>query len=456
MEESKLIPDDEQEIDLKALIIHVFRRWRSLLAALLAAAVLGVGISVVQNIGGGYTDPKAMEDKAASYEMERSVYEGSRRYYQQTIAALSKQLDFLSGSILANTDPDDVWAGSVELYVSMGGEFSLDAEKDPADAIVTAYAADIGSCDYLQPLADEMGTELAYIKEMVRVAADHPSNAVNVRVFAPDGSTANRILDGILARTEDLHSEILVLGSHQITALNRRTGAFHELFDVNVDTVGGDERMKLINAIADAQTRLSKLVEPEAPAGQSAMGMVRSGAKYGLIGGIVGSFLLAILYAVLYVLDSHIHSAEDLKNRFGVRVLGEFSSAAPGKRVSRFDAWLDRLDGKTGEDPRQVYDHIAAGIHVFARGKRKILLTGTVDIARIEEVRAELAPLLPEQELTAGGFMNANPGVLRGLNDYDGVVLLEGVGVSKYSEIAVQMECIRAIRLPLLGVVVVS
>lgn len=473
MEDSIITQEAEQEIDLKLLALYVLHRWRSLLAVTLAAAIVLAGASVVKN---SRSDANAEDfDRIlADYEREKAIFEYSSAYYTDTITSLTRQLENLNAyqenSILANLDPSGMWIGSLDLYLSESGSRSDSdsASNDPMDALTNVYAAGIGGGSYLQPLADEMGTELRYLRELVFTSVCYTTNAVSVRVSAPDEDLANRILDEVETYVSTFHSDVRKsFGNHKITAANRYTGLESDfnmpvIVGMETDTVKvfspflntEGEKKDLAKQISDAVTALEKLQEPEVPVAVDGSGMGKAAVKAGLIGGVLGFFLLAVCYAAGYVLDQRIHSGEDLKSRFGIRVLGVFPHPFRTKRVTRLDAWLNRLERNGPADPRKLYDLIAAGIHVLAGDHRKILLTGAVDAPRIAHLRDELAPALPGLELSAGGCVNAEPAVLRSLTGYDGIVLVEGVGETRYTDVAAELSYIRALGLPVLGVVV--
>lgn len=473
MEDAIITQEAEQEIDLKLLVLHVLHRWRSLLAVMLAAAIILAGVSVIKNSRTA-ANAEDFDRVLADYEREKIVFEYSSTYYTDTIASLTRQLENLNAyqenSILANLDPSGMWVGSLDLYLSEGGSRSDSgsASNDPMDALASVYAAGIGGGSYLQPLADEMGTELRYLRELVFTSVCYTTNAVSVRVAAPDETLANRMLDEIETYAATLHSDVRKsFGNHKITVANRYAGLdsdFNMPVSVGMETDAvkafspflntEGEKKDLAKQISDAVTALGKLQAPEAPVAVDGSGVGKAAVKAGLIGGVLGFFLLAVCYAAGYVLDQRIHSGEDLKSRFGVRVLGAFPHPFRTKHVTRLDAWLNRLEGNGPADPRKLHDHIAAGIHVLAGDCRKILLTGAVDSPRIAQLRDELAPALPGLELSAGGCMNAEPAVLRGLAGYDAIVLVEGAGETRYSDVAAELSYIRALGLPVLGVVV--
>ena len=161
---------------------------------------------------------------------------------------------------------------------------------------------------------------------------------------------------------------------------------------------------------------------------------------------------MAAWYAFRYIVDGRIHGGEDLKSRYGVRVLGEFHHPYPAKRPTRLDAWLEHFE-KTSAS-LDVYGQIAAGVHILTRDNRKILLTGAADAEQIVRLKEKLVPQLPELELSAGGNMRTNADILRSLTEYDGIILVEASGVTRYADVEAELSYIRAARLQLLGVVV--
>lgn len=468
MEDSIITQEAEQEIDLKLLVLHVLHRWRSLLAVMLAAAVILAGASAVKNTL-VRSDPESIGDVLADYSSQKDSYDYALNYYESSLEELTRKLDTLNSyqenSILANLDASSMWIGSLDLYVSekdgLTDSNSLHLANDPADALASAYAVEISNGRWLASLADEMGIDLNYLKELVSVSANYVTNSVSIRVLSQDEATAARILDAFETHAGNLQSEIQQqFGNHTVVISGRDISN-----DVNAclaltkdwDALIPDTKelqQQSTKQIADVRKALKDLEEPKAPAILNGFTMTRDAVKCAVVGGVLGFFLLAVCYAAGYVLDQRIHSGEDLKSRFGVRVLGAFPHPFQAKHVTRFDAWLNRLEGNGPADPRKLHDHIAAGIHVLAGDHRKILLTGAVDAPRIAHLRDELAPALPGLELSAGGCVNAEPAVLRSLTGYDGIVLVEGVGETRYTDVAAELSYIRALGLPVLGVVV--
>ena len=481
MEEKNMNYDAEQEIDLLRLLLYVLHRWRSLVAITLAAAVLLAGVSVLKNVL-AQSDETEFLAMQSQYEAELSAYTNNKALYESNLESLTRQLAYLSiyqqESVLANLNPEDLWVGTLNVYVLDNGGRTVSSsaalEHDPYDAIVKAYQQEFSRTSNYEPLANEMGIETIYLEELITSLADFDANSVRIRIVAPDEATVRRIQAEIDTLASAIHNKVKAqFDDHKITVSDwniRNTTEAHltqteSLENTVLNSGNTQQKLVVIPKIEDTQKELVKQVDtvkkaltelekskPEAPSALDNSSMVKDALKYGVIGGFVGCFLLAAWYAVLYILDGRIHSGEDLKSRYGVRVLGEFHHPYPAKHPNRLDAWLEHFE-KTSAS-QDVYSHIAAGVHILTRDNRKILLTGAADAEQIVRLKEKLAAQLPELELSAGGNMNTNADVLRSLTEYDGIILVEASGVTRYADVEAELSCIRAARLQLLGVVV--
>lgn len=458
MEERKHVRDGETEIDLIALCLYVLRRWRSMLIVFLAAAVIGVGVSVVKNLA-SLKDSIASQKMQTDYRIESILYETSVNSYENVLNTLTERLDYLKTygekSVLGKIDPSNVWSGTADVFLSVdsGSQNSPSLIYDPTDSLVRAYANNLSSCDYLQDFAEHLQTTPDYIREMVRISADYNSNSVNVTVLAPDQNTAQTMLDRILTQVDDLYSDMSsTFGAHTVTPINEAVFLSHDKNALIPDF--DSERQTLMKELTEINTALGKLQEPELPITMDRMVFFKSGFKSGLIGGLAGLFLLCCVYAFIFIMDNHVRSAADIKSRYGIRILGTVTppSGAVG-RMSRLDAWLDRLEGRCQTEPQSVYAHIAAAVHNCAVGKHSLLLTGTSDAAQLKQSCQALTALLPEMGLTFGGSMSKDADVLRSLTDFDGVILVESIGISRYTDIEEELEYISDAKTPLLGII---
>ena len=124
MEEKNTNYDAEQEIDLLRLLLYVLHRWRSLVAITLVAAVLLAGVSVLKNTL-AQTDETEFLAMQSKYEAEMSAYAYSKASYESNMESLTRQMAYLSTyqeeSVLANLNSEDLWVGTLNVYVLDNG-----------------------------------------------------------------------------------------------------------------------------------------------------------------------------------------------------------------------------------------------------------------------------------------------------------------------------------------------
>ena len=75
----------------------------------------------------------------------------------------------------------------------------------------------------------------------------------------------------------------------------------------------------------DKEMALKDLEEPEVPQEISKKKVAVQGVKFALIGSVGGAFLLAFYFCMLYVLSGKLHTDDELKDRFRVKILGVFA-----------------------------------------------------------------------------------------------------------------------------------
>lgn len=452
----------EQEINLKDLLFFILHRWRPIIAAAVILAVLL----------GGYKFGKGMQEQQdashiaeiqESYDQAVNEYEQAKSGYERDIEGLTAKIDYeekyQENSLLLQIDPYNKWVASADIFVKtentsmQPGAGILPA--DPADSVVKAYASAIGNGSFLMPLAEKKNTDISYLKELISVTPDYEGNVLEVSVSAPDEQGAREILDLVLENLNSMNEEVQrKLGAHSIAVMNENVGTVTDPMFADAQNEKSNDLTNIHKTLEESQKALKALKKPERPDTLSKMGTVKSGIKYGVLGGVLGAFASAFFACIAFVMKQTVYSPEELKSRFGVKVLGVFSKPERKRRFSGIDAWLNRLEGRGQAEADQVYEKIAASILNLTQSERKILLTGTVEEERLKELEKVLKAKLPDIVLTAAGDMNKNPSVLRSLPEFDAVILVEAMDTSKYSGIEKEIESICDAQKRMIGCIV--
>lgn len=110
---------------------------------------------------------------------------------------------------------------------------------------------------------------------------------------------------------------------------------------------------------------------------------------------------------------------KELKRRYGIMVLGVFRRNDKKRAFGFVDKWLDKMEGVSGremEDSR-TFEVVAANALNYMEQDRAadVILVGTVETEKLEQVRAGLASMLGAAALSVGGNLGKMLRLLRKL-----------------------------------------
>lgn len=453
---------NEQEIDLKDLLFFVLHKWRIVLSTALILAVLiggyklGKGLLEQQNEDYIARIEKQYETDKKDYKQKKDTYESN---IQNLTADIQNAEEYQANSILQKIDPYNKWVASADVFIKMDNiqqENSTNIyDSDPADSVLKAYESAVKKGIEIQNLSKEKGLDLKYLKELIRVIPDYQSNMLTVTATDTDAAGAQEILDIIIKSLKNKYSDVQQnLGEHSIIVMNQNlsTKSDPDLAETQKSRI--ENLTSIRQNLEDAKTKLEELKEPGTPTILSSIGLLKSGAKYGVLGGVVGGFLACFLISVLFCLNSKVYNSDELKTRFGIIIMGSFIKKREKRAFSKFDSLLDKLEGKEYITDSAVYERIAANIGIYTEKNLLILLTGTAKEDDINRITMELKERLPDLRFESAMDMNKYPETLTKLPKADGIILIETSGVSKYNMIQNELETITSIKKNVIGCII--
>jgi len=454
----------EQEIDLKELMFTVFRRWRPvILVGCLFAALLGGYKSVKELVH--QSDEEYIAEIRDQYSEDEVKYEQTKRGYERDIenftASITYQEKYKEDSVLLKVDPYNKGTASVDLFIKMAETPSEDGitvtSVDAADGVVKAYASAIQQGGFLEDISKQMGIDLIYLKELIKVTTDYDGNMLNVSVTYTDEEGAGDILDVVLENLKTMYPDIQEhLGQHSLSVMNQNIGIITD------QTLADYQKQKVTDLAAtnknleDTEKALKALEEPAKPVALSRLSIVKEGVKYGILGWFVGAFLVAFAVCIVFIMNGRLNSNDDLKNRFGLKLLGGFSEMRKKKRFSAIDIWLDRLEGREIVSDELMYDIIAANIMGMLNVGESVFLTGLVEEIRLGGLADKIHEKSSELKLGFGVNMLHNAHTLQKIQEFDKVILVEVRGQSKIRNIEKEVETVLNMKRQVLGYIVIN
>ncbi len=457
----------EQEIDLKDLFFALLYHWRLLLAAALAGAVVMGAVKAAGN-------PAAAVDAAAqqSYEEELVRFEDEKRTLELAIKnieqGINAQYHYIAEAPSMQVDPYDEPIATADLML----ELSAADTQGGLQGLLQAYQNAILNGGYLAALAQAQGIKTSYLREQISVSSNPAINPraemivlqpemeatraiLQLSVAGMTKETVEDVMSGILAETERVH-ELLdsEYGRHELKKIRQDVSTHVDLKLLEKQQDIRDYVTSLNRSRTELADRLDKMEEPEPIGAEAAMLSMKNLLKYIIIGFLAGGFVAAFCVCGVFVLNDKVTSDKEIKNRFAVKSLGVFSREPKRRAFDFIDRWLRHLEGTDVVCPEDsVYEMIVTNIQNYAGEKRMLFLTGFASPGRLEQVAGRLEKELPGYVFKTDGNVVANASARRTMAECEAVVLVEEIGVSRYSGIQKELEIVGSLKMDVVGMV---
>lgn len=450
----------EEEIDLKDLLFFELYKWRSIILIAIIAGVLFGGYkvlteTVLRQNEEIVTDIDEFEKEKMNYDRAVSIYEKEIENLQEMI---TNQKVYLDNSILMKISSYEKPEASADIFIKLDDSEWLSGVEmvnlDPTDSIVKAYVSNIVYNIDWKVLTDELGVDDVYLQELVSTSTDYNSNTLHIAVCFSDLKTADRILDVILEQLEQKKSEISnSLGKHTVSIMNRTSGIINDTSLADRQNSNYDRASNYQKKLDDKENVLSGLEEPKESGVISKKQIAKSAIKYTVLGCVAGAFLVIAFFGMQYVLSAKLKTADELKSRFGFKLLGVFS---PKVKNGKVDNWLERLEGLgERETADTVLDRIALNIQNFGANTKKVIIAGEYTEEKMQELVAALSNRMENMELAACPNLIKSTDALQQLSGCDGVILVAQRGVSKIGEIQKEKEIVENWKKEIIGCIVI-
>lgn len=461
--------DYEATIDLKDLLFHLLYRWRSILLGGLVLCLLLGGYRAVKNLTTHASETETQEEyekKVKEYQLALEKYELDQKVYQQNIDTYEKWLDqqnlYMEKSVLMHIDPYNKPLVSRVFYVELDKneldkfQYGENLSLDPADYVIRAYTTDFDDSMW-EPLEKLTGLDRTYLAELYAIGADYGTNTFSVTVTYNDLETAEKMADVIAEQMEVRHQNLgRDVAQHKLTLINETSTYAIDSGLASVQKGNADTVNTYTQYILDNRNYMESTEKPEEPekAKVERVSVMNGLLKFLVLGFAGGIFLMAAFYGVKYLLTGVLRNGREIREQYGYQLLGVYSRSEKKRFLPFVDRLLERMEGTGNKIPEETVSQcVAANIINLAGEKRNLLLTGTISCEKLERVARSVSSELKDVQLQVMADMNRSPETLRQLAQCDGIVLVEERNVSKNSAVQVEQELIEAVKVPVIGYV---
>lgn len=471
---------DEEEIDLVALMVTLLHKLKPILLTAVVCAVLFGGVAGVRAAKGGSTSAekqKAYEQALDEYEQKKADYAFEQKQYEQSTAnnqqmqkraqeTLEQAQDYAENSLLGQLNAYNVWTAQADVYVDA-------ADASRTAALLTAYSNQLTSGDALEQAAEAVNLQARYLTGAIaaepQVSGTETvaySGVLTLRAYAADQVRAQAMLDAMLGQLNCLHDSIsAAVGSHDVRVIS--TGISQ---GVSMELRAAQQENN-----ADIQELQSQLVELQSAqqtlddnwnsaksdwknTSEPALGggAASSVAKYLLIGFLLGGVLACGVVVVRFLLDGMVYSASELNRSTGLPVLGALASDRT-KKAGKLDAKLYQMEGRPdGSADAEMLCLMAQTIRSRAPEAKNILVTGDLPADQLEALAAALQATEPlrGQSVTAAESILKAAATVPHVVAADAIVLAADCTVTRTDAVREQNEKIVRLGKQILGCIV--
>lgn len=471
---------DEEEIDLVALMVTLLHKLKPILLTAVVCAVLFGGVAGVRAAKGGSTsaeEQKAYEQALDEYEQKKADYAFEQKQYEQSTAnnqqmqkqaqeTLEQAQDYAENSLLGQLNAYNVWTAQADVYVDA-------ADASRTAALLTAYSNQLTSGDALEQAAEAVNLQARYLTGVIaaepQVSGTETvtySGVLTLRAYAADQVRAQAMLDAMLGQLNRLHDSIsAAVGSHGVRVIStgisqgvsmelraaqqENNAEIQELQSQLVELQSAQQTLD--DNLASAKSTWESAEEPALGGGAAS-----SVAKYLLIGFLLGGVLACGVVVVKFLLDGMVYSASELNRSTGLPVLGALASDRT-KKAGKLDAKLYQMEGRPdGSADAEMLCLMAQTIRSRAPEAKNILVTGDLPADQLEALAAALQATEPlrGQSVTAAESILKAAATVPHVVAADAIVLAADCTVTRTDAVREQNEKIVRLGKQILGCIV--
>lgn len=470
----------EQEISLQRVFYRVLRDWRKcFIIALIVATAVGAGNFILKGIQ--LSSPEKLASAEADYNRELTAYMAEGESLQRELENLeemrSQQEEYNDASILMQINPFREFNASVQLYVATDYQIVPELTYQNIDLsgrILQSYLSYMRSGEMYQYILEHIteDIEMRYLQEIFSISSDYDARMITLHIRGVDEQSCRELLGYALEGIYSKHEEFLTaIGEHELNSLNQ---SVYETVNLDLDSWQKNNRQYVSDLSINTKEKLDELtnwrLSPMPSKEYEKSAIAKDSLKKMILGFIIVGVLVAGFIAFRSILSDKVQSAQDLRGRFGLRIIAQI----PLVRKKRILTWIDRSFAKIGglavneKDAEQLTALAAQSIKaelathtnevtdtVAANQKIRLAFTGNVSESEIKNL---LSGMKWEEGFSVGSVPNIlqNPDAVSAVTNADYIILVEKQEESTYSQIERELEELKAWKKEVLGVIVLG
>ena len=378
-----------------------------------------------------------------------------------------RRQDYVDNSLFYAIDPLRCGVSRVMLYVETDTEINPDTPwltVDPQSSIALAYTKLYPfDTELLENVRRIMNTDadLAYISELVTVT-NNDDRFVEICVYHEDAEVAKQVTDYLLNTLQKRLSQTVgefsanVISSYVGYEINEDMSDLHDkqddlLFSAQSARFNAEQTLQTLKestqpkreqAIEDnkaevesAEKALQKLLAHPDDTKATPKNILKKGVLYAVVFFVVGLVGACFLVCLKKVFSGRLSEINDVLTRFTFPLIGTL----PAKKKRLFDKTIRKLEGEPDLDFETAGKATAQSL-LSVVGDRRIALVSSAGPDAIQE----FLPFIGDRIPVCGDLLKDVEAV-KSAKDYDGFVLVEKRGSSRFDMIDAEARRIKSL-----------
>ena len=438
-----------REISLKDLFFCTLSKWRMLLLCTLCGALL-LGAFGAYKASKSKVSEADQKKQQEAYETELNTYNTNKALYEKQLAnvdaSLAQQDYFREHSLMLRIDPYNSFRTVLYYYVNTGYEIMPELYyQDPnyTAVITNSYVSALrrpNLNDLLSTVYQEevyTGNPVSGSKTFLSVSSDAGNGTITVTVNA----CSQRDMDVVVTKVKTIMAEMepvlrQSIREHTVTVLDEVAAQVIDLDFASVQQSFEENYANLLKSKSSIQSNLNKLTEPKAPS-TSSVSIKKQAVKYAAIGAVAGLLLSAAVCVFMLIAGDSVLSAEELKSRSSLPVLGSFPGEGK-KRTGGLDGAIAKKLGFPKQETADAVRYIAAAGKLYLDSD-EVILVGQ----EAEAVAARLKEADPDTNYVPAGDLKHSPAAVEALSRAKAVLCVEKWRKSRYGQLSDELTMIR-------------
>ena len=427
----------ERKIYLSELFKYIRKNIVKVIAGSIVFAIAFVGFLYVSD----------MRKYNGSIESGKNIIEAEELTYDEikivdNLIMMQDRADFyqnyLEKSYLMNMDVYNVNKVVLQYYVDSEYTFDLssDNELDYTTSLLEMYNIYMNSSEFRTNIMNDLDEE--YIKELFAISTNYDAKTLNISVYVPENANSETIKERLMTLIKEKENEIQAYGKHKLITLSEDiiqeydSGLESKLYSIR-KTIS-DTRSQVIVLKADlTENQQNYLQNYYDIKKQETIEKPNLKVVNIVLGIVLGSVIMCAYYMFASILSGRLQCADDIRVMFGVKVLGEYTG-------TNMDEYLATKIKCTCEKNNINQLLIIGSACNEAKG-----IENVIDLIKNSNIDVVHANSIIDDSSSYKKMCEIN-----------NVILLEKKHVSKYNDIAEELQIIIDNKVNIIGTIVVQ